>query len=360
MPSQQKALLLESECGPLVLRDIGIPKPGPGKLLVRIEAAALNPADWKIQTYGILAQEYPCILGFDAAGTVVEVGSGVNGYAVDDRVILQGWWQDPADQSGLGLRGTFQQYIAVPVDSASKYPHNLLSPEEAATVPSGLATAALSLYNLKEGAASVRLTPPWEEQGRGKYTGKPIFILGGASSVGQYAIQLARLSRFSPIITTASKQNTELLKSLGATHILDRKLPGEILSKQAMEIAGGYFDVVFDAISVSETLAAGYSVTAPTGDLVVVLPGPVPGADERSQKKIHMAYGYLKDPVNEAASRSLLAKLPQLLERGDIKPNRAEVLSGGLRAVPGGLERLRNNAVSGAKLVVKPQETESG
>ncbi|KAI0359568.1 GroES-like protein [Trametes cingulata] len=357
MPSQQKALVLESKGGPLVLKDIDVPKPGPGKLLVRVEAVALNPADWKIQTYGMPGVKYPCILGFDAEGIVVEVGDGVKGYAVNDRVILQGWWKDPTDDSDPGLRGAFQQYIAVPADSTSKYPQTL-AVEEAATVLSGLATAVLPLYNHKEGAASVRLTPPWEEGGRGKYAGKPIFILGGASSVGQYAIQVARLSGFSPIITTASLQNADLLKSLGATHVLDRKLPGETLVKQAVEIAGGYFDVVYDAISTPETLATGYKATAPTGDFVIVLPPPVPGADESSQKKIHLAYGYLKDPINQDFSKSFLAKLPQLLEAGDIKPNRAEVLTGGLRAVPGGLERLRNNAVSGAKLVVKPQETE--
>ena len=63
-----------------------------------------------------------------------------------------------------------------------------MSFEEAATIPIGLDTAALALYSRDEVAISqfsVGLYPPWEEGGRGKYSGKPIVVLGGASSVGQ-------------------------------------------------------------------------------------------------------------------------------------------------------------------------------
>ncbi|KAI0351252.1 GroES-like protein [Trametes cingulata] len=357
MPSLQKALILEHKCGPLVLKDVEVPKLWPGKILVRIEATALNPSDWKMQAYGILVPKYPFVLGADAAGTVVEVGDAVDGYVVGDRVLLQGFWDDPADPIDPGFRGTFQQYIVVPVDNVSKYPSHL-SLEEAATIPSGLATAAFALYNQASSGSSAGLTPPWEEGGRGKYAGKPIFILGGATSVGQYAIQLARMSGFSPIVVTASLHNTELLKSLGATHVLDRTLPGETLGEQARQIAGGYFDIVYDAVSLSETLGVGYGATSPTGHFIVVLSNPIPGAEEGSQKKVHKAFSLINTAINRAVAQSLLSKLPQLLESGDIKPNRPEVLSGGLLGIPAGLERLRNNQVSGAKLVVKPHETE--
>ncbi|KAI0351251.1 GroES-like protein [Trametes cingulata] len=356
MPALQKALLLEQKGGPLVLKDVQVPQPGPGRILVRIEATALNPADWKIQMYGILVPKYPAVLGFDAAGTVVEVGDAVDEYVVGDRVLLQGFWDDPSDPVDPGYRGTFQQYIATPLANVSKYPSHL-SFEEAATVPSGLATAAFALYNQATSDSSAGLTPPWEEGGRGKYAGKPILILGGATSVGQYVIPLARMSGFSPIVVTASLHNSGLLKSLGATHVLDRGLPEEALSEQAKQIAGGYFDIVYDAVSVSDTLEVGYRVTAPSGHFVVVLPNPIPGAEEGSQKKVHKALGLINTPANQAVAQSLLSKLPQLLESGDIKPNRPEVLSGGLLGIPAGLERLRNNQVSGAKLVVKPRET---
>ncbi|KAI0632730.1 GroES-like protein [Trametes polyzona] len=353
MPSQQKALVLESKCGPLVLKDVPVPTPGPGQLLVRVEAAALNPADWKVVDFGALIETYPAVLGAEGAGVVVDVGEGVQGFAVNDRVVFQCL----CDLVKRSIDGTFQQYALAPVGSTSKIPSSLTF-EAASSIIGSLATVAFSLYNSAEGASSAKLTPPWEEGGRGKYAGKPFFVLGGSSSVGQLAIQLAHLSGFSPLISTASPHNTELLTSLGATHVLDRTLPAQTISAQARAIAGGgHFDVVFDAISLPDTLEAAYSATAPEGDLVVVLQTPIPGLDEKSKKRVHMARGLFLLPTNVALGQSLLAKLPQLLESGDIKPNPVVVLEGGLRGVEAGLERLRKNQVSGAKLVVKPQET---
>ena len=132
-------------------------------------------------------------------------------------------------------------------------------------------------------------------------------------------IQLARLSGFAPIITTASLHNSDLLKSFGATHVIDRTLSPETVAQQAREIAGGLIDLVYDAISVTDTLAAGYQATSPQGDFVVVLPEPIPGADANSQKKVHLAHGLFHTPINRASGKNLLAKLPELLEKGDIK-----------------------------------------
>ncbi|KAJ2968150.1 hypothetical protein NUW54_g13305 [Trametes sanguinea] len=282
------------------------------------------------------------------------------------------------------LRGAFQQYVAVPSVYVAKacttlvffssptersihliqIPENLTF-EEAATIPSSFGTAALPLYNDAEGASSARLLAPWEEGGKGKYTGKAALILGGASSVGQYAlaltpsvIQLARLSGFSTIVTTASLGNTDFLKSLGATHVFDRKLPSEKLVHNALDVAGGPFDLVYDAVANEETLAVGYRATACKGDFVYVVPNPISGADESSKKRLHFANGIYTAPVNQAAGQRILAELPELLKRGDIKPNRLEVLPGGLGGVLAGLERLGRNQVSGVKLVVRPQETE--
>ncbi|KAI0632729.1 GroES-like protein [Trametes polyzona] len=352
MPAQQKALVLESKGSTPVLKDVDVPKPGPGQILVRVEAAPLNPADWKVAEYGILIGTYPAILGFDGAGTIVEVGEGVHEYAVNDRVAFQSFY----DTTTQSISGAFQQFTVTPAGNVFKIPANVTF-EAASTLASNTATAAFPLYNNAEGAPSVNLTAPWEEGGRGKYAGKPIFVLGGASAVGQFAIQLARLSGFSPIITTASLHNTDLLKSLGATHVIDRKLPPQTISAQAREIAGGHIGVVYDAVSETDSLEAAYSATSPTGDLVVVLTTPIPGFDEKSKKRVHLAHGAFITPINHAVGKSLLAALPRLLESGDIKPNPVEIVEGGLPSIPKALERLRNNQVSGKKLVVKPQET---
>ncbi|KAI0717132.1 GroES-like protein [Earliella scabrosa] len=356
IPSQQKALLLQSKLGQFVVDTVPVSKPGSGEILVKVEAAALNPLDWKIQAYGLIVEKYPAILGFDGSGTVVEVGKDVTSFAVGDRVIVQGWY-DAVKQS---THGTFLQYFVSPARFAAKIPASI-PVEAAATVPSGIATAAFPLYNQLESAPSAKLLPPWVEGGRGKYAGKAFLVLAGATSMGQYVIQFARLSGFSPIVTTASLHNTDFLKSLGATHVLDRKLPADTLKAEATKIAGGLFECVYDAVSLPETLPVAYALTAPKGDLVVVAPtdeDALTAGDKESAKRIHMAHGLFASAVNHAVGGTLLAAVPELLESGDLKPNRAEILPGGLNGIVGGLERLKNDQVSGVKLVARPHETD--
>jgi NADPH:quinone reductase-like Zn-dependent oxidoreductase len=68
-----------------------------------------------------------------------------------------------------------------------------LSFDEACTIPLGLATAACGLYqNKSDRGGDAGLVPPWEEGGAGKYTGQPILVIGGASSVGQFGEQVGR------------------------------------------------------------------------------------------------------------------------------------------------------------------------
>ena len=81
-----KALLLLEKFGKFAIGDRPTPKPGRGELLVEIKATALNPVDWKIQTYGIIITEFPAVLGLDAAGIVKEVGEGVTEYTAGDRM----------------------------------------------------------------------------------------------------------------------------------------------------------------------------------------------------------------------------------------------------------------------------------
>ncbi len=87
-PSTQKALLVPEEKAPWKLvHDWPVPTPGPTDLLVKVIAAAINPADWKIQTYGApFIQEYPFLGGLDGSGIVEEVGPAVKGFVKGDKV----------------------------------------------------------------------------------------------------------------------------------------------------------------------------------------------------------------------------------------------------------------------------------
>ncbi|KAG6849065.1 hypothetical protein H0H93_011612 [Arthromyces matolae] len=105
MSQLQKALLLQSKSGSFAVLPRSIPKPDHGQLLIRVEAAALNPVDWKIHKFGYLLEDFPAILGSDIAGVVEEVAAeGVSGFVKGDRVLFQGKLTDGIDMAG------FQQY----------------------------------------------------------------------------------------------------------------------------------------------------------------------------------------------------------------------------------------------------------
>ncbi|KAI0655761.1 GroES-like protein [Cubamyces menziesii] len=345
----QKALLLPAQGAQWQLGDSPIPTPGPKDVLVKLAATALNPVDWKIQTtFSFLISSYPFVGGADGAGVVEEVGSEVSGFAKGDRVVFQGWVENP--------KATFQQYSIVPAEIVP----DKITLDEAASIPLGLATVVTALYNHDLNSNTVNFVAPWEEGGTTKFSGKPAFIVGGASSVGQYAIQMAKLSGFSPIITTASLHNEPLLRSLGASHVLDRSLaPPETKRELAKLTEGKPIEFVYDAISLEDTEALAYDVLASGGVLVLVLPDVIPAElkKEGDNKTVVQAYGNVHPPQNRQVGVDLYARLTEWLQTGKLVPNRIEVLPNGLAGIPEGLERLENNKVSGTKLIARPQET---
>lgn len=353
MSALNKALVLSAPLGDYHVESRPIPTPGPGQLLVKIAAAALNPIDWKLQDWGLFKELYPRVLGNDGAGTVEDIGSDVAGFAKGDRVIVQGW----QDEEAKVFHGTFQQYVLVPAYVASKISDNV-SLEAAAPLFSCVSTVAISLYGQKPGTSSLQLAPPWVG-GQGAYAGKSIFIPGGATNVGQLAIQFAKLSGFSPIITTASLHNGDLLTSFGATHVLDRKLPSEKIIEEVKAIAKGPVDLAYDGVSEEDTVKTATAVLRSGGQLVIVLPtaeGFIKDIIEEKKMQLVSALGVMSG-VNRGALAGLWEKFPELLEKGLIKPVPYEVLPGGVSAVPSGLARLRNHQVSAVKLVVLPLDT---
>ena len=86
VPTKQKVLVVPTSLAPFEIQEADVPKPEAGNVLIREESVGLNPADWKIQEFDPLKSEYPFILGFEAAGTVVQLGEGVSSLAVGDKV----------------------------------------------------------------------------------------------------------------------------------------------------------------------------------------------------------------------------------------------------------------------------------
>ncbi|KAG8218891.1 chaperonin 10-like protein [Butyriboletus roseoflavus] len=325
----QKALWLPKIGGEFTLGKTKIPEPGPGEVLVKLEIIALNPLEWKIQQSGFfMVNEYPAIVGEDGAGVVQKVGDGVTNLSI--------------------LSNVFGEQIC----HLPRIPPNI-SFEQAACIVTGFNPFAVATY--AQQPQGLALTPPFEEGGLGKYANQPIVIMGGAASVGQYAIQLAKLSGFSPIITTASLHNKDFLASLGATHVLDRKLSATALGEQVAQITNTPITYIFDAISLQDTQQAALSLLAPGGTLAVVDQPRVNG--EEGNRNVIMVIGFFDVPQNRALSAKISIALTKWLAEGVIKPNKVEVLPGGLKGIVPGLRRLQTNDVSATKLVVRPAET---
>ncbi|KAJ7708815.1 chaperonin 10-like protein [Mycena rosella] len=350
-PKEQKALAITYKGGPFTLIRHAIPTPGAGELLVRVEGVGLNPAEWKVQT-GVfdLPMTYPALLGTDGAGTVVGIGEGVTTFREGDRILFQGWFD--------AKTSSFQEYALVDANLTAKIPETMSS-LEASAIPLALATAALGLGQEFPDVVSQRggagLKPFWEEGAEGYYTGKPILILGGASMVGQYTIQIAKYMGFSPIIVTSSLKHTAYLKSMGATHIIDRYVeaaPAVEKLKRELKIE---LEVVYDAVHAPITQAE-VDLVSPNGTLVSIWELPKDGELQfKDGRRATANFGSVQ--MYKDLGKQMYARMEHFLEQGIIKPPRVEKLAGGLGGVAEGSARLQRNEVSGVKLVVDPVET---
>ncbi|KAI0351738.1 GroES-like protein [Trametes cingulata] len=360
LPTTQKSLIAYEEGKPYVVGETPVPRPGPKDVLVKILACALNPADYRVLELPASAKatfkiSYPLVPGCDAAGVVVERGEEITHLKEGDRILFGAHW----GYSGAAC----QQYAIIPAELTATIPDNITF-EQAASIPLALTTDVLVLYNQSPAPEnlSLRLKPFWDPEGASAYAGTPAFIVGGAASLGQFAIQLAKLAGHEPIITTASLHNAPLLKSLGATHVLDRSRSNESILAELPALTGGKpIQYAFVSIFDPESMRLGRDALAPGGALATVAGSPamVPEdvANPGDGKRIGYVYGSALPPYNRETGVAMLRQLPGWLEKGLLKPNPIEVLPNGLAGIPEGLERLKATKVSGKKLVAHPQET---
>jgi NADPH:quinone reductase-like Zn-dependent oxidoreductase len=367
IPSSFKAATLPSPKGKHVVTERSLGALAPGEVAIKVTATAINPVDWKIRDQGILLGDlYPAVLGSDAAGEVVALGSGVTTLAKGDRVFFQGIL-------GNIDSCTFQQYCKLPAELVSRTPGNI-SDEQAAGVQLALVAALVGFYhNTGHG-----ISPgPWdvENGGREAGKGKAIVILGGSSSVGQYAIQLARLSGYERIVTNSSASHVEHLKSLGAHVVLDRKTQSK--PEDYREAIGDIpLDFVWDSIAEKETAKLGIAIlilvktTSEHRQVVGVwnpndnpdpTGGPYPevveaGLAATPKVNVIQILGLGSAPekryVSEPAVKAIGGE-DGWIAKGLFQPNRPIVIEGGLEALDQALDKNRSG-VSGEKVVIRP------
>ncbi|CCG83255.1 putative Glucose-repressible alcohol dehydrogenase [Taphrina deformans PYCC 5710] len=338
--SKQRSAVLPGKQQQLVVQDVDIPTPGANELLIRTHSAAFNPVDYKIQEMGRFFEEFPRVLGFDAAGTVEAVGSDVKGYAKGDKVFA--FIPTFAVSGATTVYGGFQQYTLVGDVATAKLPDNI-DFDSASTIPLTLSTAADGLYNF------LKIKAPWENS---SVSDEYLLVWGGASSVGQAAIQLAKAVGYK-VIATASKSGHETLKKLGADFTIDYN--DKDVVEQISNITEGKLSLVYDSISTAETIPLVLK-TLPNGGKVsfVQLTPETVKIDCPSNITYARAFAATVYTSHKELGGKLFQWVAKALADGRYKPNPVELRKGGVDAVQATLDFYKKEGIRGKKFVLNP------
>ncbi|KAF9465716.1 chaperonin 10-like protein [Collybia nuda] len=259
-----KAVVTTGDGGVVLKTDVLVPTPGPGQILVKVVAAAQNPSEWMTLAF---INTPDIVLGRDFAGIVEEIGPDVpHGLrVVGERVA---GFINGAMTKELG--GTFAEYCLAEAQILVTIPATL-SFEDAAGIGLAGFTACQALWQNQDLPTPLNPTSnPF-----------PILIWGGASAVGQYAVQLAKLSGLQ-VITTASPKNHELLKGLGADAVFDYRDPE--VSNKIRQFSGDKLAHAVDCIATGDTPAlVSTSFGSDGGYVALVMPGDIPRTDVKGE-----------------------------------------------------------------------------
>jgi NADPH2:quinone reductase len=276
----------------LEVQDVPRPEPKPGEILVRLVASATNPVEAKIRASGGWSRiPLPAVIGYDGAGVVEALGSGVSDFAVGDAVFF-------TPEIFGNPHGTHAEYTVVPAALAARKPPGL-GFVEAASMPLAAGTAYEAI--VRRLAVTV---------------GETVLIHGGAGGVGSFGVQLARAAG-ARVLATAGAANQDLLRQLGADVAIDYAKDdlGAVVHR---ETEGRGVDAVLDTVG-GELVARSVMATRPFGRLATILPPQ--GALTQLYLRNQALHG-----VFLVRERSRLEALARLAERGQLRPLVEEVL----------------------------------
>ena len=277
----------------LTLEQIPCPEPQAGEVLIRVHAAGVLPAEWKVRQ-GLFKNfapiSFPYIPGSAVAGVVEEVGPGVTTWKIGQAAF------------GRSTNGAYAEYTTTAVDSPALGPKTFslltenpdtLRFDEAATISGGATIAWTALF--EDGALQA---------------GQRVLIHGAAGGVGSFAVQFARW-KGAQVIGTTSKANRDFVSALGAETVID-------YSSTPFEQMVHDVDLVLDTIG-GETLQRSMQVVKRGGMLVSLLEQPSP---DLAQK-----YGIRAKKNAIPPTNSLLRTIAQLIGEGHVKPTIARIFS---------------------------------
>lgn len=342
-----KGLTVDKPGAPYVPTDgIEKPTPGPKQVLVKSIYVAVNPVDTFMQAYGTLVSAWPAVIGCDASGVVVEVGSGVTKFKKGD-------WVFGCTRLGDPGYGTYQEYYLMDEHITALKPDNV-SPEGAASLGVGTYTAVLGLVD----GLGLKLPGKGETPSFDQW----VIVLGGAGSVGQYGVQLAKICGYK-VLTTCSPGNEDLLKSLGADATLDYKLDLPTQLAAVERITSGKFASIFDTTAASMPASIEFLTKASKLDqkrLATVDDWTsIPPSPTISIYRIALGKIGKPNPDADVISTSCAAAIPYLehyLAAGSLKTNEVLLAGEGFEVVEAAVALQNKGAKGGKKIVVKVQD----
>jgi NADPH2:quinone reductase len=224
------------------LVDLDKPSAGPGQVLLKIDAAGMNPMDQAIADGAfseVFPATFPLIMGVDVVGVVEAVGDGAGAYAIGDRVF--GKLLSPP----LGASGSYADYAAVPADSSVATVPEKLSNEIAVTLPTPGVTA-LQLARSLEPAV-----------------GKTVAVVGAGGAVGGFLTQLLVASG-ARVLAVVWPRQADRVRSYGAHEIIDATAVEDGIHRAAPDGV----DVLVDLVSDAEQFSLRADAVRPNGTAV--------------------------------------------------------------------------------------------
>ncbi|MCZ6723266.1 MAG: zinc-binding dehydrogenase [Gammaproteobacteria bacterium] len=247
----------------LKFEDISVPSPKPGHILIKVLAAGTNRLEHYLREGSVVPEfPFPHILGADAAGEVARLGQGVEGFDIGERVIpMPGFPTDEQDYDiypaslapsftllGLGIWGTYAQYIEVPARFTLKDDTGL-SAEEVATLPMALATAVRAVKEIGNVEA-----------------GDKVLVQAGASGSGSMQVQVAKALGAEVVTTVRDDAKGEFAKSIGADLVINTRNE-DLVGKVMAWTDGRGVDVAIDNVG-GDVLAKSIDAVKATGVVV--------------------------------------------------------------------------------------------
>jgi len=233
-------------------------------------------------------------------------------------------------------------------NSCGKKPTSL-SYEDASTLGGvGLSTAVQALHY------RLGIPKPWEP--KSESAPKSLLVWAGSTSVGLFAIALAKLAGI-PVVSTASPHNFELLKKLGADAVFDYKDPDVVSKIKEWGAAHGGLTAALDNISEhGSTKLVAQSLSEKGGKVIILLAVKQEGEGWPENVEINhiLLYSILKRNTKDFHDiHEWNTHLPELIESGKIKNTNPLKILNGFEAIEGGLDLLRSGKMSAQKIAIK-------